>query len=570
MNNFSLRFNTYYRLGVTEYIILFVVLFVSFYLGMSTYAIENVNEGIYAEIPREMIQLSSYIIPKLNFIPYIEKPPLFYWLIALCYKIFGISEWSARIVPATAGSLVCLSLVFFGNAIRRNREGWFAAIILATSIGFIAIARVLIFDMVLTFFFTASLLSFYIWFKNQQGIYLRLFYAFLGFAFLTKGIVSLILIPSITLLFLFSMPSRYKRIKASLDIFGLLILAAIIIPWFYLAIKQQTGFAWDYFINEQVLYFLTKHVTHNYHTGPFYFYVPKVFLTLFPWSLLAVFIWKPVNSIESSLYRFFWFWFFLPFIFFSLLPVKADYFMVIGIPPLAFLLATKINELFNFKGNYSLTYFFAGLGLLMTAASGLLYAATTSLSYANYLPDAFKLDIFLAQPLFYFFISTILITSIGLIFCSYLRNSPIVAFIGVICLTLSGVIFYVADKQRVEYRHSERQIANYIFAHDSMRPVYLYQDYEQISSILFYIRKRLPLINSKSQDLYYGMQSPLAKGWFYSLNDFLAATQKEKNYVVIKKNKFIDFLHSVSPREYCMVFQSGSSVLLSNNMQECE
>ena len=89
MNNFSLRFNTYYRLGVSEYLILFVVLFFSFYYGMSTYAIENINEGLYAEIPREMLQIGNYIIPKLNFIPYIEKPPLFYWLVAISYKIFG-------------------------------------------------------------------------------------------------------------------------------------------------------------------------------------------------------------------------------------------------------------------------------------------------------------------------------------------------------------------------------------------------------------------------------------------------------------------------------------------------
>lgn len=245
MNHFSLRFNTYYRLGLFEYLFLFVVLFVGFYFGMSTYALENINEGLYGEIPREMLQLKNYVIPHLNFVPYIEKPPLFYWLIALSYKLFGVSEWSARVVPATAASLLCLSLVYFGNYIRRNREGWLAGIILATSVGFVIVGRVLIFDMVLTLFFSLSLLCFYMWYQKLEVSYLRLFYAFLGLAFLTKGMLALFLIPAIVLIFMFLEGTRAKKMRQCIDLPGIALFLLIVIPWHYFAMRQEPGFIWD-------------------------------------------------------------------------------------------------------------------------------------------------------------------------------------------------------------------------------------------------------------------------------------------------------------------------------------
>lgn len=568
MNNFSLKFNTYYRLRWIEYFILFLVLFLSFYFGMSTYAIENINEGLYAEIPREMLQIGNYIIPNLNFVPYIEKPPLFYWLIALSYKLFGVSEWSARVVPATAAALVCISFVYFGNLLRRNREGWLTAIILATSIGFIAIGRVLIFDMVLTFFFTAALLSFYIWHKKSDIKYLRFFYIFTGLAFLTKGMLAIVLLPSIAILFTLSMPLPFRRLLQFFDPISLLLFTAIVVPWHYLAMKQQAGFAWDYFINEQVFRFLNKRIPHDYHTGPIYFYLPKIALYLFPWSLLSLLLFKKDKSVEKSLYRFLWLWFIIPLTFFSLSKAKAEHYMVIGMPPLAMLLALKINEVFNRPYKKMLIYFFMFLGIFEITAFGLLYSATVQNKIAPYLPEFFRLNYDFALPLLYLLIAVTVTSIIGLLLCLKYSRKPLLHFISIICLVLFLIIFYVLDKQKIEYQHSEASLAHYIVQHDPSRPVYLFKDYEKISSIVFYLKKRLMLIDSMSQDLYYGMHKPVANGWFLSLNNFVKA-REEAHYVIARKDRFMEFIHSVAPHEYCIVAQSGSSVLLSNKMEDC-
>ncbi|HMC65838.1 MAG TPA: dolichol-phosphate mannosyltransferase, partial [Gemmataceae bacterium] len=58
------------------------------------------DEGRYAEIPREMLVRGEWVVPQLQGQPYLDKPPLLYWLVMLSYQLFGVDDWSARLVPA--------------------------------------------------------------------------------------------------------------------------------------------------------------------------------------------------------------------------------------------------------------------------------------------------------------------------------------------------------------------------------------------------------------------------------------------------------------------------------------
>src|SRR6187401_1302215 len=60
------------------------------------------DEGRYAEIPREMLLRGEWVVPYLQAKPYLDKPPLLYWLVMASYRVFGIHDWSARLVPALA------------------------------------------------------------------------------------------------------------------------------------------------------------------------------------------------------------------------------------------------------------------------------------------------------------------------------------------------------------------------------------------------------------------------------------------------------------------------------------
>src|SRR5476649_2318372 len=115
------------------------------------------DETRYAEIPREMLAAGDFVVPRLNGLPYFEKPPLLYWANAASFRVFGQTPWAARLPTRLAGLGTTLLLVLAAG--RRRREGLAAGILLlASPIGFL-MARTNLTDGLLTFFFTATLLA---------------------------------------------------------------------------------------------------------------------------------------------------------------------------------------------------------------------------------------------------------------------------------------------------------------------------------------------------------------------------------------------------------------------------
>ena len=82
-----------------------------YFWGLGDYGFIDPDEGRYAEIPREMIEASDYVTPRLNYVLYFEKPPLHYWLTAGAFMVFGENEFAGRFFPVMAG-LGCCVLAF--------------------------------------------------------------------------------------------------------------------------------------------------------------------------------------------------------------------------------------------------------------------------------------------------------------------------------------------------------------------------------------------------------------------------------------------------------------------------
>ena len=86
------------------------------------------DESRYAEIPREMLQRGDWITPRLQGEPYLEKPPLLYWLTAVSYRLFGVHDWAARLPPALAVHGSVLVLYFFGRRLFGERAAFRGAL----------------------------------------------------------------------------------------------------------------------------------------------------------------------------------------------------------------------------------------------------------------------------------------------------------------------------------------------------------------------------------------------------------------------------------------------------------
>ncbi|WP_211453684.1 ArnT family glycosyltransferase [Collimonas antrihumi] len=200
--------------------------------GLGSFGILDNNEGLYADISREMLVSRDWhiwMIPHLNSLPYMEKPPLLYWLTALSFVIFGVSEWSSRLVPALS-SLACVAMLLqFGRIVGRPRAGRLAALMFASSIGVIAMSRLLMFDMLLTALLTAALMYAYRHLHDGKTKWLRLSYACLALASLAKGSVALVLFGLIVLSFIL-VNRRLREWRTWFDPFAMLIFFAIAAP----------------------------------------------------------------------------------------------------------------------------------------------------------------------------------------------------------------------------------------------------------------------------------------------------------------------------------------------------
>src|SRR5262245_42959947 len=153
------------------------------------------DEGRYAQIPREMLTRGDWIVPWLQSEPYLDKPPLFYWLVMVSFAVFGFHDWAALLVPALAVQVCVLLSYLLGRRIVGERSAFWGALVLALVPGFLGVGRLLVLDGILTLWTT---LSIYCAFIAVQGDRLRWGWWLAaalacGLGVLTKGPIAIIL-----------------------------------------------------------------------------------------------------------------------------------------------------------------------------------------------------------------------------------------------------------------------------------------------------------------------------------------------------------------------------------------
>src|SRR5262249_14462373 len=117
------------------------------------------DESRYAEVPREMLLRGEGVVPLLQGAPYLDKPPLLYWLVMASYKVFGAHEWAARLVPALAAHATVLVTYLLGRRLLGERSAFWGALALGLAPGFLGVGRLLILDGLLALWTTVALFS---------------------------------------------------------------------------------------------------------------------------------------------------------------------------------------------------------------------------------------------------------------------------------------------------------------------------------------------------------------------------------------------------------------------------
>ncbi|MBN2339420.1 MAG: glycosyltransferase family 39 protein [Acidobacteria bacterium] len=314
--------------------------------GLGRLPLTGADEPRYARIAEEMRLSGRWVTPTLEGRPWLEKPPLYYWITRVPGSLCGSAETAARIGPALCAFLAALAVLWAGTRIWSPLAGVLGATILVTSLGFAGFGRSASTDMPFTCFFTLSLAVLAVAVERDIGWKVLAAWVFLGLAVLAKGPVALLLAGGTALLcwYLNERGGMLRRWRTGP---GVAVALAVSVPWFWLAFREN-GYAFiaTFFINHNFARYVTDI---HHHAQPLYYYLPVLLALFFPWSgwLVALAGKSPLAELRrwrewrpAPLFTLCWFLF--PILFFSLSGSKLAGYILPSLPPLALLLGARL------------------------------------------------------------------------------------------------------------------------------------------------------------------------------------------------------------------------------------
>ncbi len=247
-----------------------------------SYPLIDPDESRYAEISREMLESGDFVVPTRFGKPYLDKPPLLYWLTATSFRLFGVSEASARLVPALSAILTVVITYALGARLVGYAAAWLGSLSMLSCFGFLMSGRFVFIDTVLTCFTTVSLLTGYLACRDREvkSWLWSLSAAACALGILAKGpvAVALCLPPLVASRWLTGLSAI--RLK-SWALFGA-ITGLTTLPWFVLMNARQNGFLIDFIWTHHI----DRFVSGLSHTEPWWYYVPVLFVGMLPCSIL--------------------------------------------------------------------------------------------------------------------------------------------------------------------------------------------------------------------------------------------------------------------------------------------
>lgn len=370
---------------------LFIAAAAFLYLAhIGSYHLIDLDEGRYHRVAMEMVLSGDYITPHFDYMPYFEKPIFQYWITALSMELFGIREFTGRILSALTGLGNVFLAFWLAKTMYNRRTGLLAAVIVATSALQLIVASIGVMDMALTFFIDACLVSFYVFERTENKKYLLVFYAAMGFGMLTKGLIAIVF--PFGILFWYALLSKRPRLFLKLFYLpGIILFLVIAVPWYYLVCQKNPDFFYFFFIREHFLRFATK-MHERFH--PWYYFVPVLIAGLMPWTgFIATFFSKdgifrkPGSLRHKQDLLLLALWAGLIYVFYSISDSKLPTYILPCWLPLSILLAASIERCRQEGRWLGHSFLINAIICLLFTAAGIAYLMHTEFPDRRRLPD---------------------------------------------------------------------------------------------------------------------------------------------------------------------------------------
>lgn len=324
-------------------ILLGLLSFIFLFVGMGAYPLVDVDETRYAVMSRDLLH-HNWNFLMLNGVPFIEKPPLYFWITAFSIKLFGFHEYAIRLPMSILATLTVFFTYYIGKKIKTPKFGFYTATIMMANVFFIMLTRVAIIDMVFTALLTWTiyfgLLTEFVKDNNKKWCWTA-FYLCMSFAFLAKGLLAIVFPCAIIGIHRIINKSVKEIFKPQYILSGLVLFLLINLPW-HLAMYKEYGFEfiWVYFILHHFERLVNADALGK--TRPFLYFIPVFFVGFLPWSLH--FIGAIVDFFKKKMFKdkyvlFFAIYFIIIFGLFSVASGKLPTYVLPAVPPAAFLTA---------------------------------------------------------------------------------------------------------------------------------------------------------------------------------------------------------------------------------------
>ena len=611
------------------YIFLIVLVWAVIYIGsLFQPPLMDDADTVHAEAAREMVEHNDWVTLKINDgFRYLEKAPLMYWLVAASYKVFGVHDWSARL-PIALGMLALLLVVYrIGRRFYSDEGGLYAALALGTGFGPFIYTRFMIPEMLVALwlamgfdFFLASLEQSERSEQPSPWVCWGLA-ATMALNVLTKGLIGLVF--PVGTIFIYLLLTKNLRHLLRLRLFSsFLVFLLIAAPWHVLAglrnpaQGEARGFFWFYFVNEHFLRFLKKRFPADYDTVPLWLFWGLMLVWLMPWTAFLV---QAIKQVPAKLAAFreklsaqqratliFALWPLIILLFFSF-SSRQEYYVLPGLPGVALLLggwlaresASAQDSAERRSGKISSIVLVAvGVAACVTCITLAMQAKAPppnydiaellkqnpqdyALSFGHFLDltpqamGAFKI------PLLATGIAFVLGTLLNLLLRQ--RNR---AFAGNMVLTMMTVVLLSATHQGLVIFSpvlSSKALAEVI--ERNWKPGAIIEDngdYEAASSVNYYTRRQIRILNGRCNNIWYGSKFPDAppifdddasfeKLWHsekqvFLLTDGKASPDRKPAEECPQKEHLPDY---VVRDKACVLAKWGGKVLLTNEPKPC-
>ena len=305
-------------------------------------------EGFHAEIARSILERGDWIRLSIDGIPYFDKPPVLYWLIALSFRLAGPTEAAARVWSALAAVGIAAVTARLGTVLGGARVGMLAGLMVVANLGMYLYGRLVKPDLPFILCIVLAYAGFAVAYRGGGRRGLVLFYASLAAATMTKDILGAI--GPLAVVGLFLLLTRERPVAPWVPWWGILLLVVVAGPWYAAVEWNHRGFIWYTIVDNHVLNAVRQRVfpDEDVPLGALPF-LGVTFLGFLPWAVatpaaIARAFRRPWEDVGTRLWVLIALWPLTVIVFFTLSPFKLPHYALPAFPALALLVARVWDE----------------------------------------------------------------------------------------------------------------------------------------------------------------------------------------------------------------------------------